>query len=644
MKKHPIHMVASLLLTLCCAGGVQAQEVEPDEASEAIESEANQDELERVRHQAAPDGSENYEEIHQMRVLERIFMPESSNLGEAQSPEFAPMHNPLELSGRSAIELLSRSANQGEISRGLQRRASRLLEDAVAQVRTQLEKSGSLTQPFGVDCAWQPAVQKHIALFTSGSAGTMKTWLKRLERWRHVLEKVLVEEQVPTDLIYLAMIESGFKPRVKSPASAAGMWQFMAGTGIEMGLKIDEWVDERYDPIKAAHAAAQYLKKQFNRYHSWPLAMAAYNGGPGTVNIAIDRYNTNDYFKLVQYGAMYDETRRYVPRIMAAAIIGHHPEAFGFDGLKPEPLFEFDSVEVPGGIPLSVLAKAAECSVDDLRELNPELLRDQVPPGGNYELRIPVNRHQKFTENFDEVQKKYAKTESMTLRFGENFDTLAEDLHVAARVLRTLNGFGTKENADYGASIFVPSGSQRHPDKASEPPLALISPETFDLDGKKRVFYQTQSGDSIREIAQAFGLLPTQIAVWNELDIFAKLRPKMFLQIFVDQDADLSAIRTFEESDLRIVVRGSSEHQALEEARKNANKKSAKSASSKASKNDKKSNKKTSEYVIHVVAKGDTLEKIAKKYGVTIESIQKLNGLKSKSTIRKGQKLKIKKQ
>ncbi len=588
---------------------------------------------------APPDGSEEYGEIYQMRVLERSLLPSSiqdNGINDEQNL-IQQAADPMGLTPDEIFHALGSGTSDEYQNRGLQRQATKLMTSAIQSIQNQIQSAGSgLVLPFGLDCAQQKAVQEYVAIFSAPGSGTMKTWLKRMARWKPSLERVLAQEGVPLELVYLAMIESGFKPRVKSPASAAGMWQFMAGTAVEMGLRIDAYVDERFDPIKAAHAAAGYLKKQYHRYHSWPLAMAAYNGGPGTVNIAIDRYNTTDYFKLVEYGAMYDETRRYVPRILAAAIIGQNPQAFGFDGLKGESPFAFDTVQVPGNTKLAALAEAANCSIETLQDLNPELLKTVTPPGDDYTLRIPAGRFSQFVDKFDNVKRKYANhSDSMTLRFGETIDTLASEIDVPARVLRQINQLGAKENLSYGADVAVPNGSKRHKNAKKDDdnlPIALVTSETFTFNQKKRVFYVTQKGDSVAAIARVFGLLPNQLAIWNDLDVWAKLRPNMYLQIFVDKSFDDASIRYFAESDVRIVVKGSPEHQEIIDAKRKTNAKAAASAKSSGA-----------HFVYHTVAKGDSISKIAKKYGVSVDSILKLNKMKASDPIRKGAKLKVKK-
>lgn len=596
--------------------------------------------IEDLRSEEAPEGSQEYGELYQMRVLERQLLPGSSQ-ETSKANLTIPAGDPLSLSHDAALGLLLRDASSLDASIGLQRQSTRLMTMALEQVRQQIRSasgsqrgSSSLNLPFGLDCLDEASVREYLALYSAPGASTIKVWLKRAGRWEAVVEKIMKEEGVPSEMLYLAMIESGFKTRVKSPASAGGMWQFMPATGREMGLKIDDWVDERFDPIKSAHAAARYLKKQYARYNSWPLAMAAYNGGPGTVNVAIDRYNTTNYFKLVEYGAMYDETRRYVPKILAAAIIGKNKEAFGFDGLVAESPITFDSVSVNGGDKLSLLAEAAGCSVDSLKELNPELLREQTPPGSPYILRIPRDKHDTFVANYDRVSKNYGSERSVIrVKFGQSLEAIAELYDVPTRVLRSLNGLGARDSVPYGSEIYIPKGAKA---KAKEPVqegskiLALVTPTEFVFRDKKCVFYETQRGDELAAIAKAFGVMPTALALWNDLDSFAKLRPNMMLQVFVAPDKNLDDIIYYNDSEVSVVTKGSDAHKALISARSKAVTSSRSTSSSSSSST-------------HTVVKGDSLSKVASKYGISIKELEKLNKIKAGSTLRVGQKLRVKK-
>jgi membrane-bound lytic murein transglycosylase D len=420
------------------------------------------------------------------------------------------------------------------------------------------------------------------------------------------------------------MIESGYKPRVKSPANAGGMWQFIPGTAVDQGLRIDEWVDERFDPLKSTRAAARYLRKQYDLFGSWPLAMAAYNGGAGTVSKAINTYNATDYFKLVEYGAMYDETRRYVPRIMAAAAIGKNLESFGFEGLQLHESWSYELVQVPGGVRLSLLADAAGTELDTLRELNPELLADQTPPGDDYSLRIPNGSSSRFVSAFDELAERYGtEHERLTLRFGESVEMVAARVGIPERVLREVNGLSSRERAAYGSVLIVPLANRKPAgtSSADEKPLVVLPSEDFAFSNRSRYFYRVNRGDSVEELSEFFGLRSQQLALWNDLDAAAKLRDGMVLQVFLDDDFDRSQAILMDETAVEAVLMGSDEHQAAE----------AKRGKSSASKKGKS----------YTVKKGDTVSKIAKKFGVKSQDLIRWNNLDKKGTIRKGMRLVI---
>ena len=233
-----------------------------------------------IRDMQVPDGSEDYAELQAMRVLERTLIEGSASdlpVRNAEASSLVQPSDPLELSHASVLEMLLNETDEAE-TQGLQQHATRIMAQSMAQLTQILDNtdtSTGLIKPFGLDCLHQPAVREYLALYSSTGSKGFKVWLQRSGKWHDIVEQVMREEGVPGDLLYLAMIESGFKTRVKSPKAAGGMWQFMPGTGVEMGLRIDAWVDERFDPIKSAHAAARYLKKQYQRFESWPLAMAA---------------------------------------------------------------------------------------------------------------------------------------------------------------------------------------------------------------------------------------------------------------------------------------------------------------------------------------------------------------------------------
>lgn len=219
----------------------------------------------------------------------------------------------------------------------------------------------------------------------------LETWLKRSGRYQDMVQLALREWRLPEDLIWLAMIESGFDARARSPAGAVGLWQFMPATGEVYGLAQNRFIDQRKNPRLATQAAAHHLRDLHQRFGDWNLALAAYNMGYEQLLSAIDRYGTADFNELARQGALPQETASYVPKIAAAALVANNLERFGFDAVKVSRPLDAAEIAAPPGTPLRLLAKAAGVSTATLRTLNPDLLQDKVPPGrGDYLVMVPA--------------------------------------------------------------------------------------------------------------------------------------------------------------------------------------------------------------------------------------------------------------
>jgi membrane-bound lytic murein transglycosylase D len=234
---------------------------------------------------------------------------------------------------------------------------------------------------------------KYVRFFAHSDRGRgmFETWLKRSGRFQELIQAELREWRLPEDLIWVAMIESGFDPRARSPVGAVGLWQFMPATGEVYGLQQSRHLDQRKNPRLATQAAAHHLRDLYLRFGDWHLALAAYNMGYEQLLDAIDRYGTSDFNELARQGALPKETAAYVPKIAAAALIANNLERFKFDDVKLSRPLDAAEMAVPPGTPLKTLAKAAGTSMATLRSLNPDLLDDRVPPGrGDYLVMVPA--------------------------------------------------------------------------------------------------------------------------------------------------------------------------------------------------------------------------------------------------------------
>jgi membrane-bound lytic murein transglycosylase D len=232
-------------------------------------------------------------------------------------------------------------------------------------------------------------VQEFLDRFTGSRRDVVNLWLSRSGRYLGMIRKVLQERGLPEDLAFVAMIESGYNPLAVSRAGAKGLWQFMAGTARNYGLRVDQWVDERLDPERSTVAAAAYLKDLYQQFGSWSLAQAAYNAGDVAVSRAIRRAGSSDFWTLARSAFLRRETKDFVPQIHAATVIGRDPARFGFELVEPAPV-DVETVSVPASTDLRILAHAAGLSAEMLRNLNPVLVRGITPPGARYDLKVPA--------------------------------------------------------------------------------------------------------------------------------------------------------------------------------------------------------------------------------------------------------------
>jgi membrane-bound lytic murein transglycosylase D len=233
-----------------------------------------------------------------------------------------------------------------------------------------------------------PQVQYFLDLFTGKRRELVNLWVSRSGRYLGMIREVLRSRGLPEDLAYTAMIESGFKPDAVSRVGAKGMWQFMAPTARRYGLRVDGWVDERYDPEKSTVAAAAYLRDLHAQFGSWPLAQAAYNAGEVKVLRAIRKTGSSDFWTLAESKYLRRETKDFVPQIHAATVIGRDPDRYGFEFDEAEPI-AVETVRVPGRTDLRRLAASSGVPFETLRALNRVLVRSVTPPGRTWELRVP---------------------------------------------------------------------------------------------------------------------------------------------------------------------------------------------------------------------------------------------------------------
>lgn len=260
-----------------------------------------------------------------------------------------------------------------------------------------LESSGlQLSHPnetpliFDIPVTYNSRVRNWIRYFQTEGRATFKYWLERSSRFLPVLQYELSRAGLPQDLVYVAMIESGFTPSAASHAGAMGMWQFIAPTARRYSLKIDWWIDERRDFHKATQAAIRYMRDLHQQFNSWYLVAASYNMGENGVRRLIQRHHTNNFWELAERGALPEETSDYVPKIIAAMLISKAPALYGFRDLDYQMPLSFESISAPGGTDIVNLATYLGVSEKYLKDLNPELIKGYIPPDVRaHKIRVP---------------------------------------------------------------------------------------------------------------------------------------------------------------------------------------------------------------------------------------------------------------
>jgi len=449
---------------------------------------------------------------------------------------------------------------------------------------------------FDIPIVINAKVEQFVQYFQTTAKNRFSNWLARSEKYIPFMRGHLKENGLPEDLVYMALIESGFNPYAYSRSKASGPWQFIYLTGKRYGLKVNWWVDERRDPEKSTIAAAKYLKDLYDMFECWYLAAAGYNAGENKIVNAMKRYRTEDFWELAKYRYLKQETKDYVPQMIAAALIAKDPEKYGFTDIEYQEPLRYEKGRVPELTDLLVIAKACETSIEELKDLNPELLRWCTPPNSpDYEIKIPFGKKILFLKNFEALEpigKVQFRTHSV--KKGESLQRIARFYRVDLEPMLEINRLNKTSRMSPGMDLLIPI-----PKTQDLKPL-LTAQKKFD--GKNRnpkpeeMIYTIKKGDTLWSIANEMRVNIGALSRWNNLHPEKKLIPGDKLKIRM----------------------GSPSHPLDEPPKVRKGKE-----------------------IIYVVKAGDTLWGIAKRYNVTVSEIKAWNRLDGKDRIRPADKLKL---
>jgi membrane-bound lytic murein transglycosylase D len=481
-------------------------------------------------------------------------------------------------------------------------------------------------------------VEYFIDYFQTRLRNRFSLWMARSTRFMPMMKKILAEHGLPEDLVYLAMIESGFSTKAYSRAHAVGPWQFIRETGQRYGLRVSAWVDERKDPVKSTRAAAKHLADLFNRFGSWYLAAAGYNAGEGKISRALSMYNAQNFWDLTAEHRRYikEETKQYVPKMIAAALIAKEPEKYGFFEIPYQSPLSYEEVPLPGGVELKEVAASCGVDVETIVDLNPELRRWITPPGDSeYTLRIPTGSKDRLMANYDQLikPKSVLTYKEHRIKKGERLASIAKRYGVKPNLIADINRIKGKGDLNPGLVLLIPqkggtSGlngdiglidQENHFEKKPSQRTAKnnregkstagINKKIEDGDQLQAIRYKVKKGDSLNSIAGKFDVDVSLIKKWNPKG-GKKIQAGTTLTLFVPKN--------------------NSEREIKKENGK-SNKPNQKKI-----KADGGEKFKTVRYT---VKKGDSLAEIAQRFQITPDQIRTWNRLSDKKTIKPGDKL-----
>ena len=430
------------------------------------------------------------------------------------------------------------------------------------------------------------SVNKWIKYFTDQGRDHMKSYLERSSRYLPLMKSVLKENGLPTDLVYVALIESGFSPKALSRANAVGYWQFIYGTGKRYGLRIDGFVDERRDPVLSTRAAANYFKNLYSLFESWHLALAAYNSGEGRVHRTVLRHYNRNFWFLSSRKALPRETRNYIPKLIAAIQISKNPKKYGFYNLEYQEPINYELLKIKNPVSLIKLAKQMGIPSEELKKLNPMYKGEYVPI---YEeesnLRIPVGSLSLAQASLELSQMSAPKHSYhyhywYRVRKGDSLYRIARRHKTTVNKLRRENNLKNSSFLRIGQKLKIPTRRL----VASKKPSSKRSI----ANSSKKEFHIIKKGQTLSQIARLYGLNLAQLKEQNNIQGTPIIYPNQKLRI------------------------------------------KAKTPTSQETKNK-----------YHIVRKGDTLIGISKRHNIPLPKLMKVNSLSFKSVLLTGTRLLI---
>jgi len=441
-------------------------------------------------------------------------------------------------------------------------------------------------------------VEYYLDFFQHKQPKTFRLWLERSGRYLPMITRELEEAGLPKDLVYLPMIESGYSLTAYSRAKAVGPWQFIGSTARHYGLQINSYIDERRDPVRSTQAAIQYITDLYEMFGTWPLAVAGYNAGEGKIQKGINRYKASSFWELAQHRFLSLETKRYVPKLIAAIMIAKSPEDYGFTDLQYQEPIAYDSVPVPRWTNLEAIATAADCDIDELKTLNRQLRKMVTPPEYDYyDIKVPTGKGELLSQNLPRVHVSVSTAfKSHTVRSNDTINGICKKYNLNKKTLLKANTLH-KAKLTAGTRLRIPYQVVNYQLLTEE---ELANKNKYATSRDQFLLYTIKPGDSLSQIATLYGVTPQMVAAWNGLPSIHQIRAGQQLALYV------SSIGSSDNSGITI-----------NETAKNSGKSPDTTSIA---------NTETTRYKVRG---GDSLWKIARKFNLRTADIKRWNNLKN---------------
>lgn len=529
------------------------------------------------------------------------------------------------------------------------------------------EKSAGYKSPLGeIPMDYNKHVEKWLRYFQGRGRGHMERYLSRSGRYIPMMKNALREAGLPEDLVYVALIESGFTSKAHSHANAVGYWQFIKSTGRRYGLNVDPFIDERRDPVLSTRAASEYFKSLYSLFGSWHLSMAAYNVGENRVKRAVMKYSTRDFWELISKRRSFPvETKNYVPKFIAAAMIAKDPEKYGFTSIEYADPLSYDIITLQNPISMTKLAGNLGVDVEELRLLNPKFRGDFVPLSRNGEtvVRIPVGMAadaQAAASVSVSIQPKVVESEYYfyRVRRGDTLSTIARRHRTTVSQLRRRNNLSNRALLRVGMKLLVNDngGAAKYEMAGAEKSGSGVTQTLMTTPAREAEFHVVRRGDNISSIARYYGVAVSDVLRWNNLSGGGLIRVGQRLRV---REPDESKSAGRESQGRAGLLKEGKRARATGEFKSTGGRKSSVLASSavkmarKSLKSTEPSSSQGARHLAgevqersqaersHRVRRGETLAAVSRLYGVPLYRLAKANGVSVNYRVLAGESLAI---